>query len=188
MGSARAASCDPSWVSGYAAPPCAKANLPVDVTVADSAPSFKDRRPASARASAAARGASRKTDTRCEVKLRSLLWRAGARFRKDVPSLPGRPDIVFRQARLIVFCDGDFWHGNCWSSRREKLARGVNAEYWVGKIEANMARDRLQTAQLEASGWTVLRIWESAIHAAPMAIARDILGTLEALTRRPRKA
>jgi DNA mismatch endonuclease, patch repair protein len=153
-----------------------------------SPPSFKGCRPASARASAAATGASRKTGTLCEVKVRSLLWRAGARFRKDVPSLPGRPDIVFPRARLVVFCDGDFWHGKDWCSRRRKLARGINATYWVGKIEANRARDRLQTAQLEACGWTVLRFWESAIHAAPAAVVHDILGTLRVLTRRPVKA
>jgi DNA mismatch endonuclease (patch repair protein) len=121
------------------------------------------------------------------VKLRSLLWRAGARFRKDVASLPGRPDIVFSRARLIVFCDGDFWHGKDWGSRRRKLARGVNASYWVGKIAANRARDKRQAAQLEDSGWTVLRVWESAIQAAPEMVARDILGALKALDKRPPK-
>jgi DNA mismatch endonuclease (patch repair protein) len=152
------------------------------------APSYKGRRPASARASAAARGASRKTDTRCEVKLRSVLWRAGARFRKDVASLPGRPDIVFSRAKLAVFCDGDFWHGKDWSKRRKKLAAGANAPYWVAKIEANRARDRRHTTALEASGWTVLRVWESAIHAAPDAVAHDILRALSALDRRRPKA
>jgi DNA mismatch endonuclease (patch repair protein) len=154
----------------------------------DAAPSFRGCRPASARASAAARGASRKTDSRCEVKLRRLLWRAGARFRKDVTSLPGRPDIVFPRARLIVFCDGDFWHGKDWDSRRRKLAQGANASYWIGKIEANRVRDRLQTARLEASGWTVLRVWESTIHATPMAVVRDILGAVECLTKGPGRA
>ncbi len=152
------------------------------------APSYKGRHPASARASAAARGASRKTDTRCEVKLRSLLWRAGARFRKDVGSLPGRPDIVFSRAHLVVFCDGDFWHGRDWQARRRKLEVGTNAPYWVAKIEANRVRDRRHTGQLEASGWTVLRVWESAIHEAPEAIARDILRLLRRLTRHQQKA
>jgi DNA mismatch endonuclease, patch repair protein len=145
------------------------------------APSYKGRRPASERASRAARGASRKTDTRCEVKLRSLLWRAGARFRKDVTALPGRPDIVFARACLVVFCDGDFWHGKDWSSRRRKLASGTNAPYWIAKIEANIARDRRHEAALRDSGWTVLRFWESAIHTSPEAVARDILSRLERL-------
>lgn len=144
-------------------------------------PSYKGRRPASAQASAAARGASRKRDTRCEVRLRSLLWRAGARFRKDVASLPGRPDIVFPRARLVVFCDGDFWHGKDWSTRRRKLAGGTNAPYWIAKIEANIARDRRHETTLKAAGWTVLRFWESAIHGSPEAVARDILGKLQRL-------
>lgn len=146
-------------------------------------PSYKGRRPASPRASAAARGASRKSDTRCETKLRSLLWRSGVRFRKDVASLPGRPDIVFRRARLAVFCDGDFWHGKDWRARRRKLEKGTNAAYWIAKIEANRARDRRNTAELEGAGWTVLRFWESAIHASPEAVTREILSTLQALTR-----
>jgi DNA mismatch endonuclease (patch repair protein) len=146
-------------------------------------PSYKGRRPASARASATARAASRTSDTRCEVKLRSVLWRAGVRFRKNVRSLPGRPDIVFPRARLVVFCDGDFWHGKDWCARRRKLEAGTNAPYWVAKIDANRSRDRRHTAQLESSGWTVLRIWESAIHEAPQAVAREILRTLQELDK-----
>jgi DNA mismatch endonuclease (patch repair protein) len=91
--------------------------------VAPRAPSYKGLEPASAAASAAARGSSRKADTRCEVKVRSLLWRAGARFRKNVTTLPGKPDIVFPGPRLAVFCDGDFWHGKDWDERRRRLAR-----------------------------------------------------------------
>lgn len=115
--------------------------------------------------------------------LRSLLWRAGLRFRKDVGSLPGRPDIVFARARLVVFCDGDFWHGRDWRRRRRKLAAGTNAPYWIAKIKANRARDRRHTAALETAGWTVLRVWESAIHGEPEAVTRVILKTIRRLTR-----
>ena len=146
------------------------------------APSYKGRRPASEQASRAARGASRKTDTRCEVKLRSPLWRAGKRFRKNLATLPGRPDVVFPAARLAVFCDGDFWHGKSWTERKEKLAQGSNAGYWIAKIETNMARDREHTARLEGSGWTVLRFWESAILSSPELVAAQVLATLERLT------
>src|SRR6201997_2869124 len=145
-----------------------------------SSPRFRGLLPSSAEASKAASGSSRKRDTACEIALRRALWKLGLRYRVDVASLPGRPDIVFPRARLIVFCDGDFWHGKDWSSRRKKLARGANASYWVGKIAANRARDRRQTSQLKDSGWTVLRVWESAIRAAPMTVAQDILGVLQA--------
>jgi DNA mismatch endonuclease (patch repair protein) len=64
---------------------------------------------------------------------------------------------------MAIFCDGDFWHGRDWPSRRVKLARGANGEYWIAKIESNMRRDRATTAQLEALGWCVVRVWESEI-------------------------
>jgi DNA mismatch endonuclease (patch repair protein) len=146
-----------------------------------SSPSYKGLKPASPAASAAARGSSRKADTHCEVKVRSLLWRAGARFRKNVGSLPGKPDIVFSGARLAVFCDGDFWHGKNWDERRYRLSKGTNAPYWLAKIERNRQRDLQNQRKLEAEGWTVLRFWESEIHDDPRAVAERILGTLARL-------
>ena len=134
-------------------------------------PSYQGRVPASPRASAAARGASARTNTRPEIELRRFLWRAGCRYRKDVRSLPGRPDIVFTGRRVVVFCDGDFWHGRDWEERREKLKAGANAEYWVAKIGRNIERDRKQEALLRESGWVVLRFWESEILADTAGVA-----------------
>ena len=126
-------------------------------------PSFKALKSSSARASRALSGSSRKSDTKCEVALRSALWRLGLRFRKNVSSLPGKPDIVFPGARVVVFCDGDFWHGRNWHARRRKLAAGANAQYWVSKIGANMARDRRYDRELKSQGWQVVRICEGDI-------------------------
>jgi DNA mismatch endonuclease (patch repair protein) len=111
-----------------------------------------------------ARASSKKTDTRCELLLRRALWKAGFRYRKNVPDLPGRPDIVFSSSRVAVFSDGDFWHGRNWEARREKLSKGTNPDYWIAKIQRNMERDRENTQQLEEMGWAVLRVWESEIH------------------------
>jgi DNA mismatch endonuclease (patch repair protein) len=145
------------------------------------APSYQGLRPASARASRAARGASKKSDTRPELALRRLLFRAGYRYRKDVAGLPGRPDIAFLKAKVAVFCDGDFWHGRDWAARKAALARGSNAPYWLAKIERNMQRDLESQRKLEARGWLVLRFWESEITAAPAAVAREIASALEGL-------
>jgi len=145
--------------------------------------SYKGRKPASARASAAARGSSKKIDTRCEILLRRTLWAAGARYRKNVKELPGRPDIVFPKAKLVVFCDGDFWHGRNWESRRQKLAQGTNPDYWISKIERNIERDRLSTSKLEEMGWTVLRVWETEIRSSPLQAAGKVLEALGALDK-----
>jgi DNA mismatch endonuclease (patch repair protein) len=125
--------------------------------------SYKGLRPASARATLAARGSSKKTGTRCEVMLRRALWAAGCRYRKNVSELPGRPDVVFLGAKVAVFCDGDFWHGRDWEIRRQKLDRGTNPGYWLAKIQRNMERDQQNNRRLEEMGWIVLRFWESQI-------------------------
>lgn len=144
-------------------------------------PSYKGRKPASKQASAAARGSSRKTDTKCELLLRRALWGAGCRYRKDVSTLPGRPDIVFPKARLAIFCDGDFWHGRDWESRKQKLGRGNNPDYWVAKIQRNIERDEQNTLRLKEMGWTVLRFWESAIRADAGGLARQVIDVLRGL-------
>src|SRR5947209_1948897 len=99
-------------------------------TLACRAPSFKGLRPASEAASRAKR-ATRKRDTRPELLLRRALGAAGGRYHTHVTGLPGSPDLVFKRARLAVFCDGDFWHGRDWPALRAKLLRRHNADYWV---------------------------------------------------------
>jgi hypothetical protein len=86
----------------------------------------------------------------------------------------GRPDIVFRAARVVVFCDGDYWHGRDLDHRLAKLAAGHNAPHWVAKITSNVERDRRVTAALESEGWLVLRYWETDIKKSAPAIAREV--------------
>lgn len=143
------------------------------------APSYKGCKPASVRASTAARGASRKQDTSCEKLLRSALWNAGCRYLTNVRTLPGKPDIVFPKARVAIFCDGDFWHGRDWESRREKLRKGNNPHYWTKKIQANMDRDQRNTTNLVEEGWIVLRFWESAIRKDLATVTQVVLGILD---------
>jgi DNA mismatch endonuclease (patch repair protein) len=105
-------------------------------------------------------------DTTPEIMLRKELWRRGMRFRKNMTGLPGKPDIVFTRARVAVFCDGDFWHGNNWAVRgygsfEEEMAR--YSTYWSNKIEKNVERDLCNTKKLEELGWMVIRLWESDI-------------------------
>lgn len=143
------------------------------VTIARS-PSYVGLTSASVRASAAARGSSRKTGSRCEEDLRRALAQLGHRYRLNVAALPGRPDFVFPRARVVVFCDGDFWHGRDFAARRNRLRVGTNADYWIAKISRNRQRDREQAAELVRRGWTVLRFWESDIRPDAQAVARTV--------------
>ena len=147
-------------------------------------PSFKNLNSSSDRATAAARGSSKKADTKPEKALRVALWRAGYRYRKNVSWLPGRPDIVFVSLRLVVFCDGDFWHGREWQERRAKLADGHNAEYWIAKIESNIGRDAANDEKLLAAGWQILRIWESEIKLDLESATRLVIEAIEKAKQR----
>src|SRR5438552_2763808 len=130
------------------------------------APSFHGLRSASAGSSLAKR-ANRASDTAHEKLLRGHVWQLGLRYRKNVRSLPGKPDLVFPTARVVVFCDGDFWHGREWRKLKRQLARGTNAQYWLAKIRANMRRDAATTVELRQMGWTVIRVWEREIFHDP---------------------
>lgn len=130
-------------------------------------PSYKGLKAASEKARAAAKGSSKKADTEPELLLRRALWRLGCRYRKNVPSLPGKPDVVFYGPKVVVFVDGDFWHGRDWPTRRQKLAQGSNPQYWIAKVERNMERDRSRSEELAEQGWRVIRLWESDIRSDP---------------------
>jgi DNA mismatch endonuclease (patch repair protein) len=80
-------------------------------------------------------------------------------WRRGVPLL-GRPDFVWRGERVALFVDGCFWH-NCPRHGRVPHSR---QEYWIGKLAGNARRDRLVSRALRAGGWTVIRVWECALH------------------------
>lgn len=149
-------------------------------------PTFRGLSAASARSAFAAMRASKKADTRCELELRRALRRCGLRCRAPGSNLPGRPDLVFPRARVVVFCDGDFWHGRELETRLHRLAKGHNSEYWIAKLKSNVARDAARTRELEAEGWLVLRFWETDIRRAPEAVALQVVEAVS--SRRPSPA
>ncbi len=106
-------------------------------------------------------------NTAPELALRKALHAAGLRYRVADKGLPGKPDIVLPRGRLVVFIDGDYWHGGQWRRRgrtclEEQFSEETkNRDYWLQKIRRNMARDFKNTAELLADGWRVARIWES---------------------------
>ena len=82
--------------------------------------------------------------------------------------------IVFLGARVVVFCDGDFWHGRNWPRLFTQLQKRANAGYWCEKIRTDRIRDRRTTRLLEEQNWNVIRLWESEIKADPERIARGV--------------
>ena len=103
----------------------------------------------------------RNKDTGIELALRKELWSRGIRYRKNVKTIEGKPDIAFIGKKVAVFCDSEFWHGYNWDERKNDLKK--NKEFWIAKIERNMERDAEVNRILKEQGWTVLRFWGNQI-------------------------
>lgn len=101
-------------------------------------------------------------DTVIEIKIRKFLFSKGFRYRKNVVNLPGKPDIVLKKYKTVIFVHGCFWHGheNCKNARIPKS----NIDFWKGKIERNKQRFEEVSRQLQEQGWKVVVIWECEIN------------------------
>lgn len=96
-------------------------------------------------------------DSEIEILLRKELWKRGIRYRKNVKTVFGHPDIAFIGKKVAVFCDSEFWHGYDWENKKNDIH--TRRDFWIPKIERNMARDIEVTEKLQSEGWKVLRFW-----------------------------
>jgi DNA mismatch endonuclease (patch repair protein) len=105
----------------------------------------------------------RSVDTKAEIKLRKALFALGHRYRKNVRSLPGTPDIVLPKHRYAIQVRGCFWHvHDCRRAHRP----ASNTDYWSAKLARNVARDRASDDALQADGWVVRVVWECEVESA----------------------
>jgi DNA mismatch endonuclease (patch repair protein) len=118
----------------------------------------------------------RARDTGPELRLRSLLHRAGFRFRLHAKKLPGRPDIVLPKYRTAIFVHGCFWHRH--SGCRNATTPSTRAEFWQDKFDSNVRRDARNRADLEAVGWTVMTVWECELKADAEEVVRRVASEL----------
>lgn len=103
----------------------------------------------------------RSKNTKPEIAFRRELWKSGYRYRVNVKKLPGAPDIVLNKYKVVVFIDGEFWHGYNWSEKKKKIKS--NRDFWIPKIERNMQRDEENNQKLKELGFLVMRFWEKEI-------------------------
>ena len=116
-------------------------------------------------------------DTAIELLLRKELWSRGIRYRKNVKSIIGKPDIAFIKKKVAVFCDSEFWHGFDWEHKKSDIKS--NRDFWIPKIEKNIARDKEVNDALAADGWIVLRFWGQQIKKDVKACADLIVAALK---------
>jgi DNA mismatch endonuclease (patch repair protein) len=104
-----------------------------------------------------------------ERRLRAQLVRAGVRGWVMHPDkLPGKPDLLFPELKLVVFADGCYWHG-CPACGH---IPNVNRPYWSAKIQGNKDRDVRNVAALVSQGYRVLRVWEHELKQGSAWLAR----------------
>ena len=97
-------------------------------------------------------------NTKPEKIVRQWLWSHGYRYRLNVKSVPGKPDIVLRKYRTAIFVNGCFWHGHEGCSLY--IVPKSNTEFWTSKIERNKERDKKEYEVLHEAGWRVIVVWE----------------------------
>ena len=112
--------------------------------------------------------------TKPELLVRQWLWSHGYRYRLNVKSVPGKPDIVLRSYRTAIFVNGCFWHGHGLTPNPSPATEGsyfsgnsacckiptTNREFWVAKIRRNQERDQENYRVLQENGWHVIVVWE----------------------------
>lgn len=119
----------------------------------------------------------RSKGTKIERIFAKLLFQSGVTYTKNDKKVYGHPDFTFKKLKIAVFLDGDFWHGNNWEISQTN--HKSNRDFWIPKIERNIARDKEVNARLIEEGWIVIRFWESELKSAPDSCLNRVLRTFQ---------
>lgn len=98
-------------------------------------------------------------DTKIEIEFRKAIWKAGIRYRKNPKGYFGRPDLVLKKRKIVIFIDSCFWH----SCKKHCRLPSTRKNYWLPKIERNKQRDKEVNRHYKKLGWKIIRVWEHGI-------------------------
>lgn len=97
-------------------------------------------------------------NTKPEMIVRKYLFSKGFRYRVNVSSLPGKPDIVLPKYKTVIFVNGCFWHGH--QGCKYFVLPKTRTDWWKAKIQRNIDRDAAERDQLRSMGWRTMVVWE----------------------------
>ncbi len=97
-------------------------------------------------------------DTKPEMLVRKFLHANGFRYRLHVKNLPGKPDIVLPKYKTVIFVHGCFWHGH--QHCRYFVVPKTKTDWWLIKINGNIANDVKAIKELKKQGWKIITLWE----------------------------
>ena len=98
----------------------------------------------------------RSKNSKIEVDFRKVIWKAGFRYRKNPSKYFGKPDLVLKKHKVVIFVDSCFWHG----CKKHCRLPSTRKDYWIPKIERNKQRDKEVGKYYKKIGWKIIRIWE----------------------------
>jgi len=114
----------------------------------------------------------RSKNTKIDITMKKILLEMNYKYIM-YPKMYGNPDFIIPSKKIVLFCDGDFWHGYKYYSKKKPVKK-----FWQEKIERNMDRDRKVSRKLRRDGWSVLRFWEHDIEKRPEFCKRKLLNTI----------
>src|SRR3954469_6451150 len=97
-------------------------------------------------------------NTKPEILVRKFLHSKGYRFRLHDKKLPGKPDIVLPKYKTVIFIHGCFWHGH--KGCKYYVVPKTRTEWWLNKINGNIANDTKAIKALKKEGWKIIMLWE----------------------------
>ncbi len=115
-----------------------------------------------------------KTKSKLEDLVARELWKRGIRYRRNVKTLFGKPDIAIQKYRVVIFIDSCFWHSCPVHGNIPKS----NVEYWNKKLERNRIRDEEVNDFYKRKNWHILRIWEHEIRDNPDLTIQNIINVI----------
>ena len=118
-------------------------------------------------------------DSKIEVLFRKELWKSGFRYSKNSGKYFGKPDVVLKKHKTVVFIDSCFWHG----CKKHCRIPSTKRSYWVAKIRRNTERDNEVVQHYKKKGWKMFRIWEHEINKNP----EKSVGKIEKFLKTSRK-
>lgn len=109
-------------------------------------------------------------DTKIEIEFRKEIWKAGFRYRKNPKGYFGKPDLISKKNKTVIFIDSCFWHG----CKKHCRFPSTKKDYWLPKIERNKQRDKEVNKHYKKLGWKIFRVWEHNLRVASTSV-KDFL-------------
>ena len=97
-------------------------------------------------------------DTKIEISVRKYLFAKGFWFRKNDKRYPGKPDVVLTKYKTVIFVNGCFWHRH--SGCKDATIPKTRTDFWLEKLNRNVANDEKNIRLLTDDGWSVIVLWE----------------------------